>query len=172
MKRTDNHIVIDLETLDTVITAKVLSVGYAIVSNGEIVQQAEYRVLLDDQPARTVSDDTLLWWLDGEKAEAQRHLVQLRAWPVRVVLERMTADVDVFGGWDRIKVWGNSPNFDCDILGSLFGGKPWKFYNERDLRTLRDIHGGPREAPEIPHTALYDAVAEAKDLCNYLRTLP
>ena len=169
------HVVLDLETLSTEKEAIILSIGYAIVKNGEIVNQGEVRPKMEQQGTRHVSFDTLRWWLNGDKAQAQAHLSSLPEWDVDIALSVFHAAVECYGDWNKVLVWGNSPNFDCDILASLYRstGKeaPWKFWNERDMRTLRDMFKHERTVPKIPHSAQWDAVAEAEDLCNYLRTL-
>lgn len=169
------HVVLDLETVSTEKEALILSIGYAIVKDGEIVNMGEIRPRMEQQPNRHVSFDTIRWWLDGTKADAQRHLSSIEEYDVDVALEVFRAAVECHGDWSKVRVWGNSPNFDCDILAGLYRamGKevPWKFYNERDMRTLRDMHKHDRTVPKIAHSAMWDAVAEAEDLCNYLRSL-
>ncbi len=171
------HLVLDLETLSTKKNAVVLSVGYAIVKGCEIVQFGEYRLDPEQQPGGHVDFGTLQWWMDGTKAKAQEHLASQPVRSVHDMFDMLTANVSTHSSWDKILVWGNSPNFDCDILSDLlsepFGpGRPWKYWNERDMRTLRDISGLRRNDPIIPHVAMYDACAEAQDLCDFLKTLP
>jgi DNA polymerase III epsilon subunit-like protein len=67
-----------------------------------------------------------------------------------------------FGTNPRTKIWGNGSSFDCTILGEAYkrcGMKvPWKFWLERDLRTIMDL--GEVRACDLPqykkHNALYD----------------
>lgn len=173
------HLVLDLETLGLGKDAVILSIGWAIVKNCNIVQQNEVRLNLKEQleAGRTVVPSTLNWWLAGDKTEAQKALTSLPEYHAGVAIDVLNNSVLGATTWDQVRVWGNSPNFDCDILGDMIENitkraKPWKFYNERDMRTLRDMFPHERTKPKIPHDAMWDAVAEAEDLCNYLRTLP
>lgn len=67
-----------------------------------------------------------------------------------------------FGNGQRTKIWGNGSGFDCSILGEAYkrcGMEiPWKFWLERDLRTIMDL--GEVRACDLPqyqkHNALFD----------------
>jgi exodeoxyribonuclease VIII len=174
------HLVLDLETLGLKEDAVILTVGWAIVKKAEIIQQNEVKLNLAQQieHGRSITPDTLKWWLAGDKAEACKAMDALPEYRAGVAMDVLRNSVIGSGvTWEKVIVWGNSPNFDCDILGHMFETvvkceKPWKFYNERDMRTLRALHPHERSRPRIPHDAMWDAVAEAEDLCNYLRTLP
>jgi hypothetical protein len=60
------------------------------------------------------------------------------------------------------KIWANSPDFDCAILGEAYTRcgieKPWKFWDTRCCRTIYDL-AGIRKA-DLPtgkeHHALHD----------------
>ena len=75
-------------------------------------------------------------------------------------------------------VWGNSPSFDCRILEHalcVYGIEvPWKFRNERDVRTASHLFKVPIEKtrPTTPHHALADATAEAHTLIAINQSLP
>ena len=170
------HLVLDLETLSTKPNAMILSIGFALVKDSNIVAQNEYRLRMSEQSHRHVSHDTIAWWMAGDKAEAQRHLMSLPEYCVGVAADLLSNTVNTYTTWDKVRVWGNSPSFDCVLLTDLYEDvlkkpTPWKFWNERDMRTLRDVHPHQRTVPKIPHSAMWDAVAEAEDLIQYLRTL-
>lgn len=172
------HLVLDIETLSTAKSAAVLSIGWAIIKNCNIIQQNEVRLRLAEQIALgDVSADTLKWWLDGEKMDAMKALALLPEYSADIALTILGNSVTNTGTrWDEVMVWGNAPSFDCDILEHQYRvlgrGKPWKYWNERDIRTLRDVAKLDRVTPKIAHSAMWDAVAEAEMLCNYLRSLP
>ena len=171
------HVVVDLETLDTRPNAAVLSVGVAFVKTCAVVDAIELRLDLSEQLmlGRTVSASTLEWWLDGAKADAQRHTASLPRYALSTALESIEARVRAYGGPKGAFIWGNSPSFDCAILASLYaaaGMPPWWGYSqEMDLRTLRKFGLVKWQQPLIAHTALHDAQAEAEELVGYLRTL-
>jgi len=176
MKRKE-HLVLDLETLSVEKNALILSIGFAIVKDCEIVQFGQYRLDMAPQKHRHISHDTVKWWMAGDKGLAQAELSLLPEISCGVAMAALTSNVCAHSSWEKICVWGNSPNFDCDILANYlkdvghYTDPPWKFYNERDMRTMRDMSGVRRHEPKIAHVAMYDAFAEAEDLCEYLRTL-
>ena len=170
------HLVLDLETLSVKPDALILSIGFALVKDCNIVAQNEYRLRMSEQAHRHVSHDTIKWWLAGDKAAAQQHLMSLPEYCVGVAADMMHNTVTTYTTWDKVRVWGNSPSFDCVLLTNLYEDvlkkpTPWKFWNERDMRTLRDVYPHQRTVPKIPHSAMWDAVAEAEDLIQYLRSL-
>jgi hypothetical protein len=67
-----------------------------------------------------------------------------------------------FGNSYNKKIWGNGSSFDCTILGEAYKKSnmevPWKFFNERDLRTIMDL--GKVNSFDLPqyqkHHALWD----------------
>lgn len=69
-----------------------------------------------------------------------------------------------------MRLWGNGASFDLGILGALYDAadmpRPWRFWAERDLRTLFDLEGKmalDRE-PGTTHVGLYDAIHELAQL--------
>jgi exodeoxyribonuclease VIII len=75
-------------------------------------------------------------------------------------------------------VWGNGADFDLPILSAAyvaagFGGPPWKPYNGRCYRTLKNLR------PDVPrperrgtaHNALDDAVFQAEHAIALLAAL-
>ena len=166
-----NHVMIDLETLDTLPHAVILSIGAVKFNEKNIDDSAFYRVVtiqsnLDEH--RTISPSTLRWWLDQDaKAKAVfDHKEQ-------VSLEDALNELRDWGGspldWEHMKVWGNGSDFDCAMLAHAYGlaGTPWKFYNTRCFRTIKSMEAAknvPKPANPTAHNALSDAIAQAKHL--------
>ena len=101
----------------------------------------------------TINSSTALWWMRQEEA--------LEAWAKEDKVSLGTA-LDLFDEFidlnlEEFEIWGNSNRFDMGILENAYhalGRKiPWKFQNERDVRTLVSF------APEIKERVL----ARAKD---------
>ena len=102
---------------------------------------------------------TKKWWDeqdDDVKYEALKN-------PERVTLrEGLCSFKEWFGSNPRTKIWGNGSSFDCTILGEAYKRcdmeVPWKFWLERDLRTIMDL--GKVNMYDLPkyhkHNALYD----------------
>lgn len=158
---------LDLETLDTLPSAVILSIGACEFDlDGPIAGRQFYRVLSLPQQlsrGRTTSDDTLAWWRE-QSDEARAVFAAPTVAPV-VALQDFAAFVH---GMDRL--WSNGANFDGVLLTSLyhsFGmGVPWKFWQERCHRTLTDIYyslfGTGRPKKQVAHNALADARAQAE----------
>lgn len=170
---TMNQIHIDLETLDTARTAQLLSIGavcgdntfYRELSNDDYKQYGEF----------TQSKDTIAWWEDQGGFQYRENPV-----PVSTALHE-------FCTWFRgvstaiesdTEVWANSPSFDCDKINFhlevLHLPPLWKFYQERDVRTIKSLAYTlhlPIAAALNPHHALQDAINQrefVRDVYQYL----
>ena len=73
------HVMLDFETLDTAVTATILSVGIVKFDpNGTGILDEYYaKVNIDEQTAynRTISDSTLAWWSKQDPAIMDEALV-------------------------------------------------------------------------------------------------
>ena len=165
------HVMIDLETLDTVSSTVVLSCGMVefdpntkkVDTKGGITLYPSIQEQLDT--GRTISESTFIWWMkQGDLAKADwlnaRRLslsdfgAELRKW---------------FDFHQDLKVWGNGSIFDIAILEHMLDHTriPWKFYNIRDTRTLWDVHPfDSSKKGDVAHTALQDAIDQAERVCE------
>ena len=169
------HVMIDLETMG-------LKPGSAIVSIGAVVFDPRYskvskvktfyRELDWESQDRTIDEETRNWWERQPKVaqDAMHGLDDLEA----VLVE--------LADWlpKDCKVWGNGPTFDITILEdaySQFGIEvPWKFWNIRDCRTIKDMYESARGGYEkksggVMHHALDDAIHQAEYVCYMWRSL-
>ena len=107
----------------------------------------------------TVESDTVKWWNNQNKDIKYEALNNPDRIPLKKALQEFS---NWFGNNQRTLIWGNGSSFDCGILGEAYKrcgmAIPWKFWLERDLRTIMDI-GGIR-ACDLPqykkHHALFD----------------
>lgn len=166
--REANIFVFDLETLDTAPTAVVLSIGVAWGTSDST--QWNLPILPQIIKGRTISENTADWW-KGQSQEVQEAASEFISCDVEGVLEGfcklLPKDKKSF------TVWGNSPSFDMVILSSLlkqFGFEiPWRYSQERDLRTLSEIVGTPYEFHgETQHVARFDARSELDFILKHL----
>ena len=94
----------------------------------------------------TIQASTVEWWLiQGENA--RRKLLEGVNVSLSEALHNLRCWIGLNGLSDA-QVWGNSARFDLGILEAAYllvpgVSVPWKFYNERDVRTLVSF------APEI-----------------------
>jgi hypothetical protein len=174
-----DSIMVDLETLSTRADGVIMSIGavkFDLASN-KIADQAFYSsVSIDSNYAanmgqRHISESTVMWWMqqspDAQKvfSEAKDTLMsaleQLREW--------ITEDAEVNA--DRVLLWSNGASFDEPMLRHAYETKgidvPWKFYNSRCYRTMKELPIAktvPKPTPAVAHNALSDALTQAVHL--------
>lgn len=183
---------IDLETYDTEVTAKVISIAVHATVWNEVTNSVAgvyefYAPGINPDAClnsyRTSDADTLAWW---EKQKAENPV----AWDavkdfkleLKAVITSMLSfieDIAVKHSLRRgdILAIGNGPEFDLSILNSIFKAAavdaPWEFWNQHSSRTLSlcmTMLGLPKLSSMLPyeaghHTADYDAkVAAARTM--------
>lgn len=149
---THADVVVDLETLGRAPGCQVLEIGAAVLMpDGEVRRFSSHPNLFDQkQLGLDVDPATLLWWL--EESQHSARVAVLRGHPEEGIDTKSLISVLLeFGRWlealgDReVRVWGNGASFDLGILGALYDAadtkRPWKFWAERDLRTLFEFKG-------------------------------
>ena len=167
-----NQVHIDLETLDTAHTAKVLSIGAAC---GDETFYCEVDQALYPQDCGfSASESTIDWW---EKQGGFKKTCE----PVSPALAMSSFAT----WWERVtsvhqdyEVWANSPSFDCKIITYHFEqfaySLPWKYYMERDVRTVKALAKAmklPIRTFKNPHNALQDALNQQAYVDSVFSTL-
>lgn len=157
----------DLETTGVEPGCCILSVAL-VPFNTDMPLDTFYETIShQDSLANGFTDDpeTLRWW-DKQKPETQQEAFSGTR-SVRAVLESLSFYLKTLGEPKEIHIWGNGKDFDNVILTHAFKKMdmklPWDFRNNecyRDLAKRYPMY--PRHTPQIPHHALYDAIAEAK----------
>ncbi len=175
-------LMIDLETLGTKKDSLILSVGIVLfdpdAAPGTLLDSFHFPMDLAAQKGGQLelSCITDFWFQQPDAAKA---MTDLRAAVPHRQPEHLASLLEnLIKRYPNAKVWGNAPSFDCDIIDSLLtrcglGGKPWKFYNERDYRTLKAEFGHLVKLPkaEVAHDALSDAKAQAIGVQTIMRAL-
>lgn len=159
------ELMIDIETLDTKQSAVVLSIGAVIWENRRRDDEGGvhwnlvedfYQVLdIDSQISRgrTVSQSTLLWWMDQDQEARDAAFVpaEFRVGP-KVALTKLFDWVEAFNNSELVKseymcfdvtrYWASPNTFDFPIIENLaedFKHPTVWFYNQkRDVRTVID----------------------------------
>ena len=177
------HFMVDLETLDTGPDALVLSVGiveFDLENNklgAELYVELNAPNVMNQQTecGRVVSEATVQWW--AAQSQEARTLFD-KGFGNRVtdlheglreisdfIWTQSTQDID------NVKIWGNGAAFDNVILRNLYKAAgmnaPWKFYNDRCFRTMKNLPGARNLAPKfdgVPHNALDDAFNQTTHL--------
>jgi len=165
----DRHMMIDIETLDTAVTAAILAIG-AVVFNprGEILEDTFHVTISADENekhGRTVSRSTVAWWHQQDQ-EAQDAVFKGPHVPLNLALAN-------FAQWvNRMvptctRVWAKSPDFDCNILIHACAEQnvlwPFKFWEGRCVRTIMELAYAGGDFPHIDMEGpKHDALADAK----------
>lgn len=174
----NTDIMIDLETLDVLPTATILTIGavkfdpFGMDVEEPACEKLYIKVDIDscDRIGCTVSQATLDWWASQSK-EAQDAAFD----PIgRVSIEEAVSQLYKFC-WGAKRVWSHGAGFDVIILENIFRkvGKaiPWQFWEVRDTRTIFDLGINPHRPPVLAHHALEDAWNQAVGVQNVFRAL-
>ncbi|MHC5351661.1 3'-5' exonuclease [Metapseudomonas furukawaii] len=173
------HYAVDLETMGKGPKAAIVSIGCVRVEQGQIAGGLYHRIDLETAIAEGGEMDasTVQWWL-RQSAEARIEVdgTDTTAVSLSFALHELAAFMaGGQSGPDEILVWGNGSSFDNVILRGAFERSwltvPWKFWNDRDLRTLLAIFPEAKTAVTFEgtkHHALDDARHEARQLCHAL----
>ncbi len=170
------NLMIDLETMGNSSNAAIVSIGACFFepSIGEIGEKFSRIISLESsQACGCIDASTVLWWMK-QSSEARAVLNSPDAQNLNVSLHEFYEFVSRNSG--QPLVWGNGSSFDCVILKNSIieclgeGFVPWKFWNERDVRTMVDLGKNllgfdpKRDMPfeGIRHDALSDAIHQAK----------
>ena len=184
------HVVVDLETLGRKPGCPILEIGAAAQIGGNIILPFSAHPNLQEQhQAGMVADPaTVLWWMKNDETmvKAREHQFQGHGLegesgePVCKALMDFSAFLSLVGEACEVRIWGNSARFDLGILEELYHRfhieVPWKFWEERDLRTVFELlepeHAIVRDFDKMPyHTGLGDASYELSRLLLALRRL-
>lgn len=177
-----NDIMVDLETMDNIGSAAIVSIG-AVQCDLITGQTGEefYRIVeLDGQAdlGLTMDAQTIYWWLGQSRGATEALLA-----PGKILLEDMC---NSFKKWveylehPKIKrLWGNGASFDNAILRNAFKRVdiefPIPFWQDRDMRTIVGFY--PKQMQEewrwknlrkgTHHNALDDAKYQVS-YCSYI----
>lgn len=161
------HAMIDIETLDTLPTSVVLSVGackFDPCSDSEPYDKQHWKIDIDQQTGlgRTISESTLEWWSKNDPKVIEETFTDTG----RVKCEQFAKELNKWlVGAD--KIWCQGPQFDMVIIENLFKMSDshcnWQFWKIMDCRTLFNLMpADPRKSINFDaHNALEDAVVQS-----------
>lgn len=172
-------VMVDLETMGTTPDTVVLTLGavrFDPYADDRVKEDREneklyLRFVLETQDARSISEDTLKWWADqSDEARAEA----FDDGDDRIDLEDgLRQFTRFFKG--ATKIWSHGATFDIVILENAYIehdlGKPWKFWNARDTRTMFDLGHDPEMPKEGLHHALADSMRQVIGVQNVYRKL-
>lgn len=174
-----NHLMLDLETLDTSPGAAVLSLGAVAFDKEGIKDKTLWVFNLEENISkRRVNADTLLWWLSqGDSAKAVFEKAKFGSL-IKPTLDSFLTFYKKNNVQQGTCVWSNGAGFDVPILENLLLGNgytiPWKFWDIRCYRTVKMAHKieAGRKRTGIKHDALDDAVFQAECLKAFFEVAP
>ena len=174
-----NNVMIDIETLGKKANAPIGSIGAVFFNpqTGELGEKFYCRVDFENDMLNGAVPDgeTIKWWL-RQSSDARAELVSDDATPIWGVISQFSDWLtDNAESLKTLKVWANSPSFDCTILKSAFERTdidiPWNYWNERDVRTMKEVaiaimdmsqSLGTEKIIGFKHHALNDAIRQVK----------
>jgi exodeoxyribonuclease VIII len=171
------HIMIDLETMGTRPNAPIIAIGAVAFQperqhkDGEMelggILSTFYEVIdlaWGVRDGAVMDPETVIWWLS--QSEEARTAVTRRGIEPRIALLRLS---DWMREFHIEGVWGNGASFDNVILSETYGrlgmAAPWKFWQDRCYRTVKNLHPAvTMERSGTHHNALDDARSQAEHL--------
>lgn len=172
-------LMVDTETMSTQPDAALLSIGAVFFDlRSETLGPTFCRTIHLGSSAAAggrIDASTVLWWLrQGDEA---RKAVAYNGEPIEVVLRDFALWVQETCRVEDCRPWGNSAAFDLTIIRTAYerlGLKaPWLWWNERDFRTVNNMHPNVEyaleEKGEGAHNALTDAIFQAEHLFKIKR---
>src|SRR5690606_732968 len=145
-----NHFMVDIETISNRPNSPILTIGGVEfdLNTGKLGRECYWALNVEDSFNYGVPDGgTFKWWMS--QSDAARNSATCGKVLLADALNELR---NFFPNWSHIKVWANSPSFDCVILEYAYRRRlqqsaPWMFWNTRDCRTISEIAG--KRAPTI-----------------------
>lgn len=173
------HLMTDLETMGTLVNAPVLAIGavYFDPNTGELGDRFYGAIDIEDACRYgRPSGGTIKFWM--QQSDDARKAAIAGKHESKFVFDKFRAFCLKHG--PNVKPWGNGATFDIGILDYAFmkvtgEGSPWKFWNVRDCRTIKEVaetvaeFNGERAGTH--HQALDDAIFQAQWVSHYWQAL-
>lgn len=157
------NVMLDLETLDNTPSSVVLSLGAVCDADPSNTFHMHLELEPQTDVGCTISTSTVMWWLGQNETARADQANATRVHPQ----DALHAFADWLGQFEDTKqnpllMWGNGASFDVPIVrheAMKFGVQmPWKFWNERCYRTLKNLFPNIKAPSKNQHTALGDAL--------------
>jgi hypothetical protein len=168
------HIMVDLETMDTKPTAAIVAIGAVEIDiegnklGNKFYKPIDLQSCID--AGCTVDGNTIQWWMN--QSEDARYALRGGS-PLIFALYDFSLFAlrggHNFASTDDVRIWGNGSDFDNVILAHAYRkvlkSPPWKYYNNRCFRTIRAGYPDVNiERTTVKHNALEDAIWQAQML--------
>jgi hypothetical protein len=170
-----SNVMLDLETMGTDANSAIIAIGAVKFGSTSINEEFYVNVELDScvRSGLVINPDTVMWWM-GQSDEARAVFKKSN-----VRLFQALTDFSKFigaGNTSKVKLWGNGSDFDNVILANAYRAvnldMPWKFYNNRCYRTMKNMFSGiEMERTGTHHNAVDDAKSQALHLIKIMNAI-
>lgn len=173
-------IMVDIETLGTRPGSIILSIGAVAFTPGEGLGAAFHQIINTDscRVAGLTEDPATVKWWDDQSPEAQRTRTEAGTAPNRLpdALAAFEEFCREHAEEGDLRLWGNGSDFDNVLIIAAYEAcqskPPWRFYNSRCYRTLKNLAPAIRlHRTGTHHNALDDARSQAEHACRLLTAL-
>lgn len=165
-----DHLMIDIETLDTKPTAVVTQIAGVWFNpwTQETQEAFSFTLSAAEQEAlgRTVGAATALWWM-GQSEQARRTMTAGQLGTLDYFRALKIVRENVAGA---TCIWANGPDFDCVILANMLGGS-WPFWKNRCVRTLKGMFPERTKSIEIDPQLAHDALEDCRHQIRQVRAV-
>jgi len=165
----DRHVMVDIETLDTAVTAAIIAIGACVFNPRAEGHEDTFHVTIGEKDnrtqRRTVSKSTKEWWSIQDQA-AQDAVFKGPHQPLGLALQNFTQWLNRISP-TCTRIWAKSPDFDCSILAHACAEQnilwPFKFWEARCCRTAMEMAYPEGDFPVmLMDGPKHDALADAK----------
>lgn len=168
------NIIIDIETLGRRNDAAITQVGI-VIADAEFEIKEKHLIRIHQSAwhscNRTFTGDTILWWLSQDNSPCAGNCYIEDAISTTVdsyeeLLEKIREKFDGYNDDDSL-IWtkGTMDLFCLKDLYEYFDtDTPWKFWQPRDIRTVKEFIKGWKTVQQNNHNALEDAVNQCMEL--------
>lgn len=154
------NVMVDIETLDVLSSAVILSIGACTIEPFTTALTFYEEIDYNDQVTRTRSDATIEWW------KSQEYFPDKGIRNLRTVLTSFSSFLESLEAEPII--WCKGTDFDTAILAHAYKSfdmeVPWKYHAVRDFRTVKKLFPVIVAPNPTPHNALADALHQAAEL--------
>jgi len=170
MKQKPTKAMIDIETMDTLPSSAIVSIGCVLFDESGVSDHRFYRnidLYSSMAAGGTTGAETIQWWMN-QSSQAKQQLLESpvpELQGLKSLTEFLRKNLD-----ERGEIWANGISFDPVILESGYRrhgmNAPWMHWQLRDFRTeikRLDPTDSLKQKPTA-HNALADAVEQAERL--------
>lgn len=165
-------LMVDLETFGQTPGCGLVSIGAVFFDPWSEALGSTFYTLVDrascSEAGLFEETSTILWWSSQMDAAREAFDKSTAGGQGVATLPEALAMLSTFVGNEKVRVWGNGADFDNAVLAAAYRAAgvspPWKFWNSRCYRTLKNLLPHIRMPARIGvhHNALDDAITQAR----------